>query len=85
MTPDGRKALTVHGQYLSFEWDHKILPKTFLYDLAGGERKELFAGQRIVPSGVRRVGPDGSGFYFGAPLLLRPAVFHGHHHPPLLL
>jgi len=65
-TPDGKRALTVHAQYLSFEWDQKILPKTFVYDLATGERHELFAGQRIAPMGVEGA-RDGSGFYVGAP------------------
>jgi dipeptidyl aminopeptidase/acylaminoacyl peptidase len=74
VTPDGRTAMTVNGQYLSFEWDHKILPKVFICDLAGGGRKEILAGRRIVPSGVRRA-PDGGGFYFGAPYSSDPRFF----------
>ena len=73
-TPDGKKALTVHQQYLSFEWDQKILPKVFLYDLARGERKEILAGQRIVPVGIRAA-PDASGFYFAAPYSSDPRFF----------
>ncbi|HMA54970.1 MAG TPA: hypothetical protein VKT17_10930, partial [Acidobacteriota bacterium] len=49
VTPDGKTAMTVNGQYLSFEWDHKILPKVFLCDLAGGGRKEILASRRIIP------------------------------------
>lgn len=49
VTPDGKRAMTVDGQYLSFEWDQKILPKVFLYDLAKGERREILAGRRIIP------------------------------------
>ncbi|MGD1010468.1 MAG: prolyl oligopeptidase family serine peptidase [Candidatus Aminicenantales bacterium] len=74
VTPDGQHALTVHGQYLSFEWDHKILPKTYVYDLVKGGRKELFAGQRIVPMGVERA-RDGSGFYIAAPYSTDPRFF----------
>jgi len=74
VTPDGKKAMTVHGQYLSFEWDQKILPKTFLYDLAKGERKELFAGRRIVPVGLESA-RDGSGFYALAPYSSDPRFF----------
>jgi dipeptidyl aminopeptidase/acylaminoacyl peptidase len=74
VTPDGKKAMTVHGQYLSFEWDQKILPKTFLYDLAKGERKELFAGQRIVPVSLESA-RDGSGFYALAPYSSDPRFF----------
>jgi dipeptidyl aminopeptidase/acylaminoacyl peptidase len=66
VTDDGRLALTVHQQYLSFAWDNKILPKTFLYNLVKGERKELFAGLRIIPRDVEWA-RDGSGAYVLAP------------------
>ncbi len=74
VTPDGKKAVTVHAQYLSFEWDNKILPKTFVYDLEKGERKELFAGRRIAPFGVEAA-RDGSGFYVLAPYSTDPRFF----------
>ena len=74
VTPDGKKAATVHGQYLSFAWDQKILPKTFLYDLVKGERKEIFAGQRIIPMGLEWA-RDGSGFYALAPYSSDPRFF----------
>ncbi|HYA49312.1 MAG TPA: prolyl oligopeptidase family serine peptidase, partial [Burkholderiales bacterium] len=73
-TPDGKHALTVHAQYLSFEWDQKILPKTYVYDLATGARRELFAGQRVIPMGVESA-RDGSGFYVGAPYSTDPRFF----------
>jgi dipeptidyl aminopeptidase/acylaminoacyl peptidase len=66
VTDDGRLALTVHQQYLSFAWDNKIVPKIFLYDLVRGERKELFAGLRIVPRDIEWA-RDGSGAYVLAP------------------
>lgn len=66
VTPDGRTALAVHGRSLSFDWDHKDLPRTFLHDLASGEAKEILAGRRIIPSQIKAVA-DGGGFYFGAP------------------
>ncbi|MEN6560274.1 MAG: prolyl oligopeptidase family serine peptidase [Acidobacteriota bacterium] len=74
VSPDGRKALTVHGQYLSFEWDHKILPKSFLYDLTTGERREILAGRRLIPSAIRPA-RDGRGFYFAAPYSSDPRFF----------
>jgi len=74
VTPDGRRALTVHGQYLSFEWDHKILPKSFLYDLASGERREILAGRRLIPAAIRPA-RDGRGFYFAAPHSSDPRFF----------
>jgi len=66
VTRDGKKALTVHGQYLSYAWDQKIAPKTFVYDLETGKRTELFPEGRIRPSGIQ-VARDNSGFYFSAP------------------
>jgi dipeptidyl aminopeptidase/acylaminoacyl peptidase len=74
VTSDGKTAVTVHGQYLSFEWDQKILPKTFLYDLTTGRRRELFAGQRIVPQEVESA-RDNSGFYVLAPYSSDPRFF----------
>jgi len=74
VTPDGKKAMTVHGQYLSFAWDHKILPRTFFYDFDKGERREIFAGQRIVPMGLEPA-RDGSGFYAVAPYSSDPRFF----------
>ncbi len=73
-TPDGRLAVTVHEEYLSFAWDNKILPKTFLYDFAKGGRKELFAGRRIIPRDIEWV-RDGSGVYILAPYTTDPKFF----------
>jgi dipeptidyl aminopeptidase/acylaminoacyl peptidase len=73
-SPDGKWALTVHAQYLSFEWDHRILPKAFVYDLVRGGRRELFAGQRMAPMGVESA-RDGSGFYVVAPYSTDPRFF----------
>jgi dipeptidyl aminopeptidase/acylaminoacyl peptidase len=74
VTPDGKRAMTVHGQYLSFAWDQKILPRTFFYDFDKGERRELFAGQRIVPMGIEAA-RDGSGFYALTPYSSDPRFF----------
>jgi dipeptidyl aminopeptidase/acylaminoacyl peptidase/formylglycine-generating enzyme required for sulfatase activity len=74
VSEDGGRALTVHQQYLSFAWDNKILPKIFLYDLSRGERKELFAGQRLVPRDIEWA-RDGSGVYFLAPYTTDPRFF----------
>ena len=74
LSADGRTAMTVHQQYLSFEWDHRILPKIFLYDLRSGDRKEILAGRRMVPFEIRGA-PDGSGFYFSAPFSSDPRFF----------
>jgi dipeptidyl aminopeptidase/acylaminoacyl peptidase len=71
VSPDGRRAVTVNQQYLSYEWDQKIPPRSWLIDLSTGEKKELFAGERIVPSSIRWAA-DGSGFYVAAPYSTHP-------------
>ena len=71
VSPDGKKAATVQDQDLSYEWDQKVPPKTFLYDLTTGESKEVFAGTRIRPADVTWA-RDGSGFYASAPFSSHP-------------
>ena len=73
-TPDGATALAVHGRSLSFEWDHKVLPRVFVHDLAGGTSREILAGRRVVPAAVRPAS-DGAGFYFAAPYSSDPRFF----------
>lgn len=74
LSPDGKLAVTSHEQYLSFEWDHKTLPKIFLYQLDNGKSQPLFSGQRIVPQEFRWT-RDGKGFYFIAPYSTHPKFF----------
>ena len=74
VSPDGKMAATVHAQDLSYEWDEKIPPKTFLYDLTTGGRREVFSGTRIRPAEVTWA-RDGSGFYATAPFSTHPQFF----------
>ena len=74
VTPDGAAALAVHGRSLSFEWDHKVLPKVFVHDLVRGTAKEILAGRRVPPAAVRAAA-DGAGFYFAAPYSSDPRFF----------
>ncbi|MGB9005532.1 MAG: prolyl oligopeptidase family serine peptidase [Candidatus Aminicenantales bacterium] len=74
VSPDGKQAVTVNQQYLSYEWDQKLLPKTYLCDLASGTRREILAGQRIVPGDVKWA-TDRSGFYMAAPYSTDPRFF----------
>lgn len=71
---DGKRAVTVHAQYLSYEWDQKIPPKVFLYDLAGGQRQQIFADGKIRPFFLRWA-RDNSGFYAVAPYTSHPAFY----------
>lgn len=73
-SPDGKWAVASHHQYLSFEWDHRILPKTFLFNFETGAKKELFSGRRILPQSFAWA-KDGSGFYLVAPFTTDPRFF----------
>ncbi len=63
---DRKKAVAVARRELSFAWDQKIPPVTYLVDLATGARTQVFANQRIQPDEVTWA-HDNSGFYVEAP------------------
>ena len=63
---DKKKAVAVARRELSFAWDQKIPPVTYLIDLATGARTQVFANERIQPSEVAWA-RDNSGFYAVAP------------------
>jgi dipeptidyl aminopeptidase/acylaminoacyl peptidase len=74
VSPDGKWAATVHEQYLSYDWDHKIPPKTFLYDLTTGKARLVTPDERFRPAMVRWA-KDNSGFYAIAPHTTHPKFF----------
>src|SRR5271167_736100 len=63
---DKKKAVAVASRELSFAWDQKIPPVTYLVDLATGARTQVFANERIQPIEVAWA-RDNSGFYVVAP------------------
>jgi dipeptidyl aminopeptidase/acylaminoacyl peptidase len=63
---DKKKAIAVARRELSFAWDQKIPPVTYVIDLASGARTQVFANERIHPSEVTWA-RDNSGFYVVAP------------------
>ncbi len=71
LSPDGKMAVTVEEQNLSYEWDQKIPPRTYLYRLETGERQEIFSGTRIRPVGLVWA-KTGAGFYAAAPFSTHP-------------
>ena len=71
VSPDGKRAVTVHQQSLSFEFDQKVRPATFLYDLETGKGKRVLADGGVVPVEIRWT-PDSSGFYAVAPYSTHP-------------
>jgi hypothetical protein len=63
---DKKKAVAVARRELSFAWDQKIPPVTYIVNLATGERTQVFANERIQPVDVAWA-RDNSGFYVVAP------------------
>jgi dipeptidyl aminopeptidase/acylaminoacyl peptidase len=63
VSPDGRWAVALHAQSLSFTFDHKTPPVLKLHDLAGGTERTLLAGQRVLARAAVWA-PDSNGFYF---------------------
>src|SRR5262249_57694565 len=61
LSPDGKRAVTIHDRSLRYGYDHKTKPATFLCDLTTGGRKQVLPGPklnvRIVP---RAPDPRGS-------------------------
>ncbi len=63
---DKTKVVMSAERELSYEWDQKTPPATYLVNLTTGERKQLFEGERIVPNAFVWA-RDNSGFYIVAP------------------
>lgn len=63
VSPDGRWVVAVHSRSLSYQYDQRVPPVTYLWDLEAGAAEEIFDGSRIIPSDVRW-SRDGRGFYF---------------------
>ena len=68
---NGRWAVTVHQVSLSWEYDQRIPPETYLVRMDTGERRQLYKGKRLIPRSIQWT-PDDSGFYFTAPYSTDP-------------
>jgi dipeptidyl aminopeptidase/acylaminoacyl peptidase len=71
---DGKKVVATAARELSYAWDQKTPPVTFLVDVATGQRTEIFTGTRIRPYGLEWARDD-SGFYAAAPFSDDPHFF----------
>ena len=49
VSPDGKWAVAVHQRSLSYEFDEKVKPATFLYDLASGTARPIPEDDKILP------------------------------------
>jgi dipeptidyl aminopeptidase/acylaminoacyl peptidase len=63
---DKTKAVAVARRELSFAWDQKTPPATYIVDLASGKRSQIFTDTRIQPDDFEWT-LDNSGFYVVAP------------------
>jgi dipeptidyl aminopeptidase/acylaminoacyl peptidase len=74
VTKDLSHAVTVHNRELSYAWDQKIAPATFVWDLRTGQGKQIFTDGKIRPSNVQWT-RDGAGFYLTAPYSSDPRFY----------
>lgn len=84
ISPDGTKAVALHHRSLHYEYDQKIPPVTFLYDLATGKRQQLFANEKIMPEDISWT-PDSKAFYVTSqfssdPVYLMATILVLHHY-----
>ncbi|MBZ5544762.1 MAG: prolyl oligopeptidase family serine peptidase [Acidobacteriia bacterium] len=74
VSPDGKWAAAVHQRSLSYEFDEKVKPVTYLYGLASGDSKKIFTEGTIIASQLLWT-PDSRGVYAVAPYSTDP-VYH---------
>jgi len=74
LSRDGKWAVAVAARELSYAWDQKIGPATYLIDLGSGKRSEIYTGGKIRPE-TARWARDNSGFYVLAPYSSDPRFF----------
>ena len=53
VSPDGRHAAITAQQSLSYEFDNKVPPHTFLVDLESGERQRILEDTNLLPRELR--------------------------------
>jgi dipeptidyl aminopeptidase/acylaminoacyl peptidase len=62
LSHDKKQLVAEARRELSYAWDQKIPPVTYLVNINTGERTEIFTGQRIFPNDIQWA-RDNSGFY----------------------
>jgi dipeptidyl aminopeptidase/acylaminoacyl peptidase len=71
---DGKKAVAVARRELSYAWDEKTAPVTYLVDVTSGQRTQIFPGRKILPGRIRWA-RDNAGFYVTAPFSDSPRFY----------
>jgi len=62
LSRDKKQLVAEARRELSYAWDQKIPPVTYLVNINTGDRAEIFSGQRIFPNDIQWA-RDNSGFY----------------------
>lgn len=71
---DSKKVVAVARRELSYAWDEKTPPVTYLIDLVTGARTQILPGRKILPDRVQWA-RDNSGFYVIAPYSDSPRFY----------
>ncbi len=78
VSPDGKRAVTVHARSLLFTYDNKVKPLVFLHDLDNATSQQLFADDKKLMVSDVRWSPDSRGFYFVSAFSNHPIYFEAH-------
>ena len=70
VSPDGAKAVALHGRSLRFKYDSRIRPAVWLHDLSSGQKKQLLGDQPPMVGDLVWT-PDSRGIYV--------VIAHGSH------
>jgi dipeptidyl aminopeptidase/acylaminoacyl peptidase len=71
VSPDGKKAVTVHNRSLRFTYDNRVKPAAFLHNLETGEKKQIFKDAKFNLVHVVWA-RDGKGFYAASQFTTHP-------------
>jgi dipeptidyl aminopeptidase/acylaminoacyl peptidase len=63
LSPDGKRAVTIHERSLRASYDHRDKPTVYLYNLSNGTRSQILNESRFNLRDVKW-SPNGDGFFF---------------------
>jgi dipeptidyl aminopeptidase/acylaminoacyl peptidase len=76
VSPNGKWAVTVNDQALTYEYDNRIKPLVFLYDLSTGSRQQILKEPNFNLRDTKW-SPSGEGFYFSNSFKSDPTYLWG--------
>ena len=85
VSPDGKRAVTVHNRSLRYVYDARVKPIVMLHDLAAGTAEQLFADdKKLSVEGIRWTA-DSKGFFFAGDVQQSSDLQRGPRRTALLL